>query len=157
MQHPVITIKLLHERRSTNRRRKVDGRSGKMYVFLWNEHHKAYCFTTGLAEEVDDLFNGQGRVMGSYFAPVIEEQAPEAPPAELAPDLILGLLERGIDLPKTLDGDSVARALLAAYDRGQASSVQATAAETPPAPEQPAKTPRKAKAKADAPAVATAA
>lgn len=66
-----LTIKLLHERRNNNRSRKVDGSSGSLYLFTWSAEHSAYVYTTDKQEEVDDIFNSQGRAMGSYFAPVI--------------------------------------------------------------------------------------
>lgn len=117
-----LTIKLLHERRSSNSRRKVDGRSGKLYNFLWSDEHKAYCFTTSSQEEADDLFNSQGRAMGSYFAPVItiapkavEAKSEEAP---LSDDVVMALIDRGIDLPVDQDVASVAKALIAAHEKG---------------------------------------
>jgi hypothetical protein len=129
-----LTIKLLHERRSNNVRRKVDGYSGKLYVFLWSNEHKAYVYTTSEQEEADDLFNSQGRSMGSYFAPVITLR-PKAEPKPIADSVVLALLDRELDLPKLVDADvdreTVALAVLAAYDKG---FLKRQALEHPPRP-----------------------
>jgi len=90
-----LTIKLLHERHSRRQHRKCDGMSGKLYAFTWSDEHSAYCFTTSKQEEVDDLFNSQGRAMGSYFAPVITlkqpqpatDPTPTSPPLPEPPDI----------------------------------------------------------------------
>lgn len=112
-----LTIKLLHERKNSNARRKCDGKSGQVYAFLWNDTHKAYCYTTTSQEEADDLFNGQGRTFGSYFAPVITI-APKVEEEPISDALVMEMLTRGLDLPKERDGETVGKALVAAYDSG---------------------------------------
>lgn len=165
-----LTIKLLHERKSTNRLRKCNGKSGMVYAFRWNDEHKAYCFETEKQEEADDLFEGQGRMFGCYFAPVLKfEAAPEAAkPEETSPisdALVAALIERGLDIPKERDAEAIGLALVVAYDLGRGPAVAITAsgavqetetansgptvsvdvaqAETP----QPARRPRKADSK----------
>lgn len=121
-----LTIKLLHERRGNSDLRKVDGASGKIYHFTWDPAHRAYLFTTGKQEEADDLFNSQGRQMGSYFAPLIVLRKPGPPktpelPKPLSDQVTTALQERGLVLPDVaLGGDTerIALALLAAYERG---------------------------------------
>lgn len=121
-----LTIKLLNERRANSVRRKIEGYSGTVYPFLWNDEHAAYIFTTSKQAEADDLFKAQGRTMGCYFAPVvtIKQSAP------LLEAVVLAMLERGLSLPREpADNEQVALALLAAYDKG-ALSVE-PALETP--------------------------
>jgi hypothetical protein len=115
-----LTIKLLHERRNSNARRKVDGYSGKLYCFIWSDEHRAYVFTTSKQAEADDLFNSQGRTMGSYFAPLITIK-PAAPPVPLSDDVVIALLLRNLALPDVgvgIDTERIALAVLAAYDKG---------------------------------------
>lgn len=126
-----LTIKLLHERRSNSSRRKIEGRSGMTHIFEWSAEHKAYVFTTTEQEKVDDIFNGMGRVGGSYFAPVITLAKVE-PAKPLSEDNTLELLMREIELPKALpasiDPNLIAKALVEAYDHGAAGAAKATAA-----------------------------
>jgi hypothetical protein len=87
MEMDTLTIKLLHERRSNNRQRKINGKSGEIYPFHWSADYNAYVFTTGKQDDLDDIFESQGRAMGSYFAPVITlapKVAPLAPPVTAA-------------------------------------------------------------------------
>lgn len=118
-----LTIKLLHERKSRNPRRKVNGASGALFTFHWSDEHSAYCYTTASQDEADDLFNSQGRRFGAYFAPVITIK-PVEPPKPLTLEVASALLERS--LPENVAGDpeSIALALLAAYDRGHAMGVK---------------------------------
>ena len=112
-----LTIKLLHERKTRRPHRKCDGYSGKLYAFTWNDDHSAYCFTTAKQEEVDDLFNSQGR-SSSYFAPVIA-LGPVTPRAKQLSALIEHeLTVRGITLEDGLDTDPVGTAVLAAWEKG---------------------------------------
>jgi len=140
-----LTIKLLHERRSSNSRRKVDGKSGTLYPFMWSDEHKAYCFTTSIQEEADDLFNSQGRAMGSYFAPVITI-APKAAVVEEVPlpdEVIIGLIDRGIDLPVDRDLAAIAKALIAAHEKGmEAGRAEASPPVVVPPPEAPVPEPQ---------------
>lgn len=122
-----LTIKLLHERRTRNLRRKVDGSSGMLYAFIWRDAHKAYCFTTQKQAEVNDLFESQGKAGCSYFAPVItiEEQPQPQPRSELKPltdDTTILMIERTLTLPDGVDSDVVGRALVEAYDKGLAAA-----------------------------------
>jgi hypothetical protein len=112
-----ITIKLLHERRSSNASRKIDGKSGMLYLFRWDPAHKAYCYTTEKQVEVDDIFHSQGRSLACYFAPVFHRE--KAKP--LSDDLTLALLQRDLmlpDCPVGADAERIALAMLAAYDKG---------------------------------------
>jgi hypothetical protein len=146
MQTPTITIKLLHERRSGSGRRKIDGRSGKLYQFMWSDAHRAYCYTTSETAEIDDIFQSQGRTLGCYFAPVIVTPKVEAP-KPLPGELALALLKNGIELPAVLDTANVARALVAAFDNGYELATarvtrELTAKSQPePAPEYPPEAP----------------
>lgn len=136
-----ITIRLLHERRGNSDLRKVDGASGKLYHFKWSTEHRAYVFTTAKQEEADDLFNSQGRQMGSYFAPVIVLRKPGPPkapelPKPLSDQVTTALQERGLVLPDVaLSGDTerIALALLAAYERGLLAAPPPTIEIPPPA------------------------
>jgi hypothetical protein len=129
-----ITIKLLHERRNTNARRKVEGKSGTTYVFLWSTEHKAYTYTTAKQEEVDDLFYGQGRVMGSYFAPVFTVPEPKKP---LSGEITLALMQRNLALPDfgtEVDAELVALTVLDAFDKGRTAASGANISDAPPTP-----------------------
>ena len=134
-----LTIKLLHERKNSNVRRKIDGKSGKVYTFLWNEQHKAYCYTTESQEEADDLFYSQGRVLGSYFAPVLTMQEKAAPAEEKINDvLVMALMERGLDVPKERDAEAIGLCLVAAYDAGKRAATTVTTVSTRGPDETPA-------------------
>jgi hypothetical protein len=128
-----LQIKLLHERLGHAKHRKVEGRSGKKYLFHWNDPARAYCFQPADQAEADDLFNGQGRGTGAYFAPLIPV-APVAPAkntegGEVPPDVLLELVRFEIKLPTDRTDVALARALLAAHTKGAARSGHA---HTPP-------------------------
>ncbi|HEX2100090.1 MAG TPA: hypothetical protein VHF69_05485 [Candidatus Synoicihabitans sp.] len=63
-----FAIKMLHEHRGRSIR-KVDGYSGKLYVFRWNPDHRAYVYQPESQVEADDIFRTQGRTTSTYFAP----------------------------------------------------------------------------------------
>ncbi len=120
----LLTIKLLHERLGHTKHRKVDGRSGKKYVFHWVDAVRAYCFTPANQAESDDLFTAQGKGSGAYFAPVVPVAAPEAAQktagGEVPPDVLLELVRFETELPKDRTDVAIANALLAAHVKGTA-------------------------------------
>lgn len=120
----LLTIKLLHERLGHTKHRKVDGRSGKKYLFHWVDAVRAYCFTPANQAESDDLFTAQGKGSGAYFAPVVPVAAPEAAQktagGEVPPDVLLELVRFEIELPKDRTDAAIANALLAAHVKGTA-------------------------------------
>jgi hypothetical protein len=145
-----LTIKLLHERRANSNRRKIDGHSGKNYPFIWDAGHDAYVFTTEKQEEADDLFNSQGRSMGSYFAPVITIGR------ILSDATMLTLLKHAIRLPDLHDPEDVAKALVESFNlgvaRGEEKANQAILALAASAPAEPAQVqPQKPKGKSPPP------
>lgn len=112
-----ITVKLLNERKGSKNFRKINGQSGEIYIFRWDADAAAFTYTTDKREVLDDIFNSQGRSMGSYFSPVfVEEQLHEHEVPELAK---LALLECGIELPESFDPVTVAGELVAAFDAGR--------------------------------------
>ncbi len=108
-----ITIKLLHERKS-GLYRKVDGSSGKLYTFAFNERARAYCFTTDKQIEIDDLFAAQGRNSGVYFAPVLVDE----PTEQLSDEMALALVARGLSVTPAKTINEQAKQLVNAYDLG---------------------------------------
>lgn len=120
----LLTIKLLHERLGHTKHRKVDGRSGKKYLFHWVDAVRAYCFTPANQAESDDLFTAQGKGSGAYLAPVVPVAAPEAAQktagGEVPPDVLLELVRFEIELPKDRTDVAIANALLAAHVKGTA-------------------------------------
>lgn len=110
---------------------KVDGNSGRLYIFKWSEAIRAYCYQPKNQEEVDDLFRTMGRTTGYLFAPVEvkgSNPAAEAAAAPIAKPLAAQLAEhceaRGISVAPG-DTDEIARRLIAAYDKGVNSALLA--------------------------------
>lgn len=113
---PKITIKLLHERKS-GLYRKIDGHSGKLYTFTFNEKARAYCFTTENQVEIDDIFSSQGRNSGCYYAPVITTDEATDP---LTDALALELVRRGLSVTPARTINELAEQIVAAFDAGDA-------------------------------------
>lgn len=107
-----FAIKLLHERRH-GAIRKIDGYSGKIYVFKWHEGVKAYVHEPAEQAEADDIFRTQGRTTSSYFAPVDLGEATK----QADPKLIEHCLRLGIVVSEE-DTDETVKRLLAAHDKG---------------------------------------
>lgn len=120
-------VKLLGERRS-GAYRKIDGASGKLYLFRWIQPLTAYVFETDKQIEVDDLFKRQPPGM---FAPIlpVTSKAATPPPAEIAAEqekiavMAQVVMEMGVEVKPTDSLDTIIR-LGEAYDKGR-SSIQA--------------------------------
>lgn len=134
----LLKIKLLHERLGHAKHRKIDGRSGKKYLFHWCDAARAYCFTPANQAESDDIFNSQGSGTGAYFAPLVpdEKEAAVKETGEVPPELLLELVRCGIVLPADNSDVAIANALLAAHISGAAKAerMHAHAAKPEPVP-----------------------
>lgn len=65
---PSFAIKILHDRRH-GPVRKIDGYSGKVYIFKWEPRLRAYVFHPVSHQQADDIFRTQGRLSSVVFAP----------------------------------------------------------------------------------------
>ncbi len=141
-------LKILNEVRGSSHL-KVNGFSGLLYLFKWDEKARAYVYHPKNQNEVDDLVKTMGRTTSAIFSPVSIPQpaAPAAQPQEqtapdhkpknpLKPATIEHCLVRGIVVTED-DDEDVATRLLAAYERG----VVAGANVKPAKVRNPAKTP----------------
>lgn len=118
-----VRIKILEEKKSSHVR-KVDGYSGTIYKFPWDDKLRAYVFTPKDQRQLDDILKRPGN---TKFCPVIEmgNDAPTvAKPVVSAADQeqigILGsvLAMAGIERLPT-DGVETVQRLLRAYDKGR--------------------------------------
>lgn len=113
-----LKIKLLNERLS-GAYRKIEGRSGKLYLFTYEPAVRSYVFNTDKQADVDDLFNSQESCR-CYFAPVV---VPPPAPAKLDDKLLLELISRELLPVENLTHDDAARAQLAAFIAGKSAAI----------------------------------
>jgi len=113
-----MLIKILEERRR-GPILKVDGYSGKLYRFRWDETLRAYVHEPASQKQIDDFFAHEHSFF--RFAPVSDPQGC-APPEPVASaevrDALAGLVENAGVAVHQADTTETLKRLLRAYDRG---------------------------------------
>lgn len=120
---PFIIKELTESRRSPVLN--IHGKSGKRYVFKWNDRARGYTYAPANEVEALDVFGSQGRMTSSVFGAIavpVSAASPVTPDANrnvATAEQIESCILRGIVISEDDSAELVDR-LIGAFDRGAA-------------------------------------